>query len=92
GGVFAVLAPQPMAITTLLCALAVWSTGYVSVGSVVAAFAFPALVWLEYGASSPLFSVSLTVSAFIIWAHRSNLQRLRDGSEQPLFPKWGRRS
>jgi glycerol-3-phosphate acyltransferase PlsY len=91
GGVFAVLAPHAMVITTLLCALAVWYTGYVSVGSVVAALAFPALVWIEYGTSSPLFSVSLTVSAFIVWAHKSNLRRLREGTEQALFRKWGRR-
>jgi glycerol-3-phosphate acyltransferase PlsY len=91
GGVFAVLAPQAMIVTTVLCALAVWYTGYVSVGSVVAALAFPALVWIEVGVSSPLFVVSLVVSAFIVWAHRSNLHRLRDGTEQALFRKWGRR-
>ncbi len=85
-GVFAVLVPGAVLATTLFCALVVWRSGYMSAGSVSAALLFPLLVWMERGAS-PVLWVSLIVSAFIVWTHRSNLQRLRAGTESRLFPK-----
>ena len=84
-GMFAVLVPAAVLATTVLCAVALWSTGYMSLGSVIAALALPALVWLERGPSSPVFASSLVVSGFILWTHRSNLRRLRTGTEHRLF-------
>ncbi|HLA89123.1 MAG TPA: glycerol-3-phosphate 1-O-acyltransferase PlsY [Gemmatimonadaceae bacterium] len=85
-GMFGVLAPVPLACTAALCAAVVWYSGYMSLGSVVAAILFPLLVWLE-GGVAPTFWASLLVGAFVVWSHRSNLRRLRAGTEHPLFPK-----
>ena len=85
-GAFAVLVPGAVASTAVICAAAVWYSGYMSVGSVVAAVVFPLFVWLDRGAS-PLFWTSLAVGAFICWAHRTNYQRLREGREHRLFRK-----
>jgi glycerol-3-phosphate acyltransferase PlsY len=86
-GAFAVLVPLPIVGTTVACALAVWFSGYMSVGSIVAAVLFPLFVYFDRGASSPVFLVSLGVCAFIIWTHRTNLARLRAGTEHRLFRK-----
>jgi glycerol-3-phosphate acyltransferase PlsY len=43
---------------------------------------------LTVGARSPLFVVSVMVSAFVLWAHRSNMARLRQGTE----PRFGART
>jgi glycerol-3-phosphate acyltransferase PlsY len=83
-GVFAALVPGAVASTVVLCAAVVWLSGYMSVGSVVAAMAFPFIVWLDRGAS-PVLWVSIGVSLFICWSHRANYQRLRAGTEQRLF-------
>jgi glycerol-3-phosphate acyltransferase PlsY len=83
-GVFAAVAPGAVASTVVLCAAVVWYSGYMSVGSVVAALAFPFIVWLDRGAS-PVLWVSMGVSLFICWTHRKNYRRLRTGTEQRLF-------
>lgn len=85
-GMFAVLAPLPLACTAAVCAVVVWYSGYMSAGSLVAAILFPLLVWLAAGASPTLWA-SLLVGAFVVWSHRSNLQRLRAGTEHRLFSK-----
>jgi glycerol-3-phosphate acyltransferase PlsY len=86
-GVFAVLAPFAVLWTTVICAAVVAYTGYMSMGSIAAALTFPAFVWITVGTSSPLFATSFVVCLFIVWTHRSNLGRLRAGTEQRLFRK-----
>jgi glycerol-3-phosphate acyltransferase PlsY len=85
-GVFAALVPGPIAAVTVIFLLIAATTGYVSLGSMVSAVALPAFVWLDRGAT-PVFWVSLTVGAFIFWTHRTNIQRLRDGTESSLRRK-----
>jgi glycerol-3-phosphate acyltransferase PlsY len=89
-GVFAVLAPGPLLVTTAACVVTVWSTGYMSLGSVVAAVLFPVCVYIAAGAS-PVFWVGVAVALFIVWSHRANLRRLRQGTETRLFPSRGTR-
>ena len=86
-GVFVVLVPFALILSTSLCAVAVWFTGYMSVGSVVAALTFPIVVGIDRGVASPVFLVSLAVCGFILWGHRSNVARLRAGTEHRLFRK-----
>jgi glycerol-3-phosphate acyltransferase PlsY len=81
-GVFLALAPW-----ACLGALGVWllitfSTRIVSVGSIGAALALPVLVALlphQGGRGLVYFTVAL--AAFVIWAHRTNVQRLVKGEE-----------
>jgi glycerol-3-phosphate acyltransferase PlsY len=66
-----------------------YGTRYVSVGSIAAAVSFPisystiALLrgWQPLGPQLPLLVCSLVVSSAVIFKHRSNLARLRAGTE-----------
>jgi glycerol-3-phosphate acyltransferase PlsY len=81
-GVFLALAPLALVLALVVWVVAVLSTGYVSLGSILAAVALPLAVWAighPAGASLPLFTAGL--GAFVIWAHRSNIVRLIRGEE-----------
>ena len=57
-----------------------------ALASIVAALSLPVFVWLDRG-TTPVFWVSLTVAAFILWSHRVNIKRLRAGTESHLRRK-----
>lgn len=69
-----------------------WTTGYVSVGSMVAAGAFPILFALfagrgEWGAARylwPLYAFAATIGILVIYRHRGNLRRLMQGTEPKI--------
>ncbi len=58
---------------------------YVSLASICAAAALPvavAALWFAgCGGNGPLLGFSLVISALAIWRHRSNMERLRAGTE-----------
>jgi len=84
----ALLGVVPIAATTILL---VWlgvffATRYVSVASIIAALALPivvgVLVRLNLTQGPVLLYFSLAMTALVIWRHRSNISRLRSGTEQ----------
>ena len=89
---------MPFAVLLLL---AVWvllflTTRYVSVASVGAAIALPLLtLWgswhhgrIQDGTwNKPLFVFSVIIAVLATWKHRSNIQRLRDGTEHRFTRK-----
>jgi acyl phosphate:glycerol-3-phosphate acyltransferase len=84
-GVFLGLAPWAVLVALGLWALVVALTRYVSLASILAALALPPLVMAlphRGGTALPVFAVAL--AAFVIWAHRSNIQRLRRGEERRM--------
>ena len=87
-GVFAALVPGALASTVVMFVIVVAVSGYVSLGSLVAAVALPILVWLDHGIT-PVFDVSIAVALFIFWSHRANIQRLRAGTESSIRGKKG---
>jgi acyl phosphate:glycerol-3-phosphate acyltransferase len=79
-GVFLALAPL-----AVLGGLAVWLalvllTGYVSLASIAAAAVLPVLVALT-GGPVPVLIMALLLAAFVIYAHRANISRLKRGEE-----------
>ncbi len=89
-GVF--LALMPVGVLLLVCVwLAVFLvTRYVSIASIVAAVALPMIT--IYGSwthgriadgtwNKPLFALSVVISVLAIWKHRTNIRRLREGTE-----------
>ena len=81
------LALMPWAV---LCIAIVWFvvfkvSRYVSLASISAAAALPvavAALWSAgCGGNGPLLSFSVLISALAIWRHRTNIQRLRAGTE-----------
>ena len=80
-GVFAVLAPLPLAIATAVFMLAVWVTRYISVGSMAGAIALA--VSSAAGEVPGAVAVGAAMAALIIvHRHRGNLARLMSGTER----------
>jgi glycerol-3-phosphate acyltransferase PlsY len=82
-GVFAVLTPLATAVAALLFLITVWSTRYVSLGSVAATVALPPTAWLA-GAPAAVVGTAWGTAALIVFRHRSNLRRLRAGTERRI--------
>lgn len=84
-----ILCPAIFGALVLLFAIIVAISGFVSLGSIVVATLFPVCVCLYsyfLGGSIPLLTAVCTIflGAFIVWCHRSNIKRLRDGNEKKL--------
>jgi acyl phosphate:glycerol-3-phosphate acyltransferase len=77
------LAPLAFPVVAAVWVLVVWLTGYVSLGSIVAAALFPVADWvLHPGRRSPVtLAIDLALAGFIIWKHRANIHRLVAGTE-----------
>lgn len=77
------LAPLAFPVVLIIWALVVWLTGYVSLGSIIAAAVFPfADWWLHPGRRGAVtLLIDLALAGFIIWKHRVNIQRLLAGTE-----------
>jgi acyl phosphate:glycerol-3-phosphate acyltransferase len=86
-GVFLALSPLAVLGGLVIWAVLAFGTGYVSLGSVVAAASLPVLVWLS-GASPEVLLLSLVLATFVVYAHRANIRRLLRGEEH----RFGRRS
>jgi glycerol-3-phosphate acyltransferase PlsY len=86
-GVFLALAPVQTLLVLIVFAVVLWSSGYVSLGSLTSATVLPVLLWLTVGVRSPLFVISLFLVVFVFWTHRANIQRLRTGQEHRFGDK-----
>jgi acyl phosphate:glycerol-3-phosphate acyltransferase len=92
-GVMLALMPVGVAILIIAWLAAFLTTRYVSVASILAAALLPVVTifgaWLHGRIADgtwnkPLFVFSLVLGVLAIWKHRSNIQRLRAGTE-PRF-------
>lgn len=87
-GVFLGLAPWAVLGALVVWCLLTFSTGYVSLGSIVAALVTPPLVALTpHRGGNALLWFALGLAAVVIWAHRGNIGRLLRGEEN----RFGRR-
>jgi glycerol-3-phosphate acyltransferase PlsY len=86
-GVYLALAPWAVLVALIVFILAVLVTKYVSVGSISAAIALPVTVWLMSPQNLFLGIVTTALGALAIYKHKSNLQRLRAGTESRLGKK-----
>ena len=87
-GVYLALAPWPLLIALVVFLLAVALTRYISVGSMAGAVALPVAVWVMTPHQVLLGVVSTALGALAIYKHKSNIQRLRAGTEN----RFGRKS
>jgi len=79
-GVLLVWMPTALGLTALVWGVVFAVSRYVSLASIGAALALPAIVWAT-GSSATLIGVSAVLSAMAIYKHRVNLARLRAGTE-----------
>jgi glycerol-3-phosphate acyltransferase PlsY len=80
-GVFGVLSPAALVAAAALFVATVWTTRYISLGSLVATLALGPIAW-ALGASSAVVAAASAVAALVVFRHRSNIGRLRRGAER----------
>jgi glycerol-3-phosphate acyltransferase PlsY len=80
-GVFLSLSWLPTAIAIGAWLLVLWRTGYVSLASLVGFVTLTVSLIAVDGIASPLVAAAAVVTAFVFWAHRHNIRRLRNGDE-----------
>ena len=80
-GAFLYLTPLPLAAVLVLFVITVAATRAISVGSIMAAGTFPLGVWLILHPPAPVLIASLIAGAFIVYRHKSNMERLHAGTE-----------
>jgi len=87
-GVFIPICWEAAGAALVLWVLVVLFRRYSSLGSIIAAGALPLFVYLLYapGHSPPLYLTVSTVliSILVLWKHRSNIERLVQGTENPI--------
>ena len=83
-GVYLALAPLPLLIAMVVFILALLATRYVSVGSMAAAVALTAAVWMLTPHKVLLGIVTTVLGVLAIYKHKGNLQRLAAGTESRL--------
>lgn len=87
-GAVAVLSPAalvPILLTWLAC---VALTGYVGLGTMVATATLPAFFAFARPPSLPLLVFGIVMAAFVVYTHRSNIERMRAGVENRARRLW----
>ncbi|MAT38649.1 MAG: acyl-phosphate glycerol 3-phosphate acyltransferase [Ectothiorhodospiraceae bacterium] len=87
-GMLVGIAPIDISVVVVIFLIVLFTTGYVSLGSITAATAFPTSLFVRsniFGVEIPgyntLIFFSIGVSLLLIFAHRSNIKRLLNGQE-----------
>ena len=90
-GVLLALMPWAVLAIAVVWIVVFQISRYVSLASICAAAALPvavgALWFAGCGGNGPLLGFSLVISALAIWRHRTNIQRLRAGTESRFARK-----
>lgn len=91
-GIFLYLTPVPMLITLLMFFIVVGISKYVSLGSVLASIMLPLLILImpvneKLGNKWVVFLISALLGAYIIYKHRTNIERLKNGTENKFYKK-----
>lgn len=81
GGVILGLAPWAFVVSLGLWIVIVKFTGYVSLGSIVAALSLPPSVWLLHDERREMVLPISALAMLVVWFHRANIRRLLAGTE-----------
>jgi glycerol-3-phosphate acyltransferase PlsY len=87
-GAFLYVAPLALLAVLIVFVVVVAATRHISAGSVLAAGTFPLAVWLILHPPPVVVTAALVAGAFIVYRHKANLERLRDGTENVF--RWRR--
>ena len=93
------IVPTEFAVSVAVFLVVVFAYRYVSLGSIAAASAFPLSLIFRYNILNDeihsyrtLVFFSVGVALFLIYAHRANIRRLIDGTENKITSFSGKRS
>jgi glycerol-3-phosphate acyltransferase PlsY len=82
-GVLVALVPYALLIILSIWIVVLALTRFVSLASILASFTLPFATWLT-GGSFTLISITAAMAALAIYKHKSNIQRLLNGTENRL--------
>ncbi|PYP96715.1 MAG: acyl-phosphate glycerol 3-phosphate acyltransferase [Gemmatimonadetes bacterium] len=88
-GMFLALAPLAIVLSMLVWTATLWLSGYVSVASLAAAAPFPLWVRLTVPRQPYTLGASVILALLIVYTHRANIRRLRDGTENRFRTRKG---
>ena len=80
-GVFSILTPVAVPPAVAIFLVTVWVTKYISLASLLATLALPPLAYVA-GSPAPAVTAACAAAVIILFRHRSNLTRLRTGTER----------
>ncbi len=80
-GAFLCLTPWPVFAVLLVFVAVVWVKPHISLGSIVASGMFPFGVWLIEHPHWSVVTAAAIAGSFVIYRHKSNIERLRAGTE-----------
>jgi glycerol-3-phosphate acyltransferase PlsY len=88
-GAFVFIAPKAVLIAVVIFIAVVVISRYVSLGSIVAVAAFPVMAWRigQFYISPTALTLISFASLLILFKHRTNMRRLRDGKESRVGRK-----
>ncbi|WP_243312092.1 glycerol-3-phosphate 1-O-acyltransferase PlsY [Fundidesulfovibrio agrisoli] len=84
-GAFLALSAPATLVSVGLCVAAIAISGFVSLGSLLLAVSLPFTVWW-FGPGS-VVPVAFVIAGLVVWKHRENIERLRQGTEKPWKKK-----
>ena len=88
-GVFLALAPFAVLISLVIWGATLWLSGYVSVASITVALLFPVWVWLTEPGEPYTLWAAIVLALLLVYAHRRNIERLRQGTENRFRTRKG---
>ncbi len=83
-GVLLVVMPIPTIIIFVVCVLIVVATKIMSIGSIIGVIASAVMPFIVAPGNLPLQLAGLIICAIVLWAHRDNIKRLANGTENKL--------
>jgi glycerol-3-phosphate acyltransferase PlsY len=90
-GAYLYLTPLPLFAVLIVFVAVVAKTRHISAGSILGAGTFPFAVWMILHPPFYLAAAAAISGAFIIYRHKENIRRLREGTEH-VFSFSGRKS
>jgi acyl phosphate:glycerol-3-phosphate acyltransferase len=86
-GAFLYVAPLALLAVTVVFVLVAVYTKFISLASILSAVVFPFALWLLYSPAPALEIACVASSLLVIYRHRANIQRLREGKENAFSLK-----
>jgi len=88
-GMFLALTPLAVAISIPIWIFTLWLSGYVSVASLTVAALFPVWIRLTVPDQPYTFWAAVVLAVIIVYSHRNNIRRLREGTENRFRTRRG---
>ena len=90
-GAILALLPAALGVAVVVWMIFFFSTRYVAVASIAAGLSLPLTVLaqrtLTGSPALPLLGFATVIGLLAVWRHRSNIQRLREGTENRFIPR-----